>query len=97
MAHVAFIDANQYLGLYGSVTGKKLLEILAAQRDQIFVPRQVADEVLRRKLGLASDFFAMPTETRLASSKRPSAMMPRVHITVGPCHLLTQLNVSGHI
>lgn len=37
---------------------KKLLEILAAQRKHIFVPRQVADEVLRNKLRLASLFFA---------------------------------------
>ena len=37
---------------------KKLLEKLAAQRKHIFVPRQVADEVLRNKLRLASLFFA---------------------------------------
>ena len=58
MTSILIIDANQFLRLYGvAEPGNKLLELLIAQRDRIFVTEQIADEVLRNKLKLARDFF----------------------------------------
>ena len=54
---VLFIDANQYLTLYGLVAGKKLLDSLEEQQAHIFVTSQVVDEVLRNKLRFARTFF----------------------------------------
>jgi PIN domain len=53
-----FIDANQYLDLYRTVTGKRLLAPLSEQAANIFVTQQVVDEVTRRKIEVASDFLA---------------------------------------
>jgi hypothetical protein len=53
-----FIDANLYLELYRTVTGKKLLAGLEEQRDHIFVTAQVVDEVQRRKVEVAASFLA---------------------------------------
>jgi hypothetical protein len=52
-----FIDANQYLDLYQTVSGKKLLAALKEQQDYIFVPKQVAEEVQRRKVEVAATFL----------------------------------------
>jgi hypothetical protein len=52
-----FLDANQYLLLFGITGGAKLLKLLEAQSAHLFVPRQVVDEVMRNKLGKASQFF----------------------------------------
>ena len=52
-----FIDANQYLQLYGLVAGKKLLDFLEEQRAHIFVTTQVVDEVIRNKLSCALIFM----------------------------------------
>jgi hypothetical protein len=57
MTHLVFVDANQYLRFYGSITAKKYLEILIDKREHILVPAQIVDEVLRNKLNLASTFF----------------------------------------
>jgi PIN domain len=54
---VLFIDANQYLKLYGMVAGKKLLDWLEEQQAHIFVSAQIVDEVLRNKLHSAQIFF----------------------------------------
>jgi hypothetical protein len=54
---VLFIDANQYLKLYGMVAGKKLLDWLEEQQAHIFVSAQIVDEVLRNKLRCAQIFF----------------------------------------
>jgi predicted nucleic acid-binding protein len=51
------IDSNQFLSLFGTPTGKKLLELLDAQKAHLFIPRIVVDEVLRNKLKKSSDFF----------------------------------------
>ena len=59
---VLFIDANQYLSLYGLASGKKLLDLLRGQRDRVFVPAQIVDEVNRNKLKKASQFFTEQTE-----------------------------------
>jgi len=52
-----FIDANQYLQLYGLVAGKKLLDFLEEQRAHIFITTQVVDEVIRNKLSCALIFM----------------------------------------
>ena len=52
-----FIDANQYLQLYGLVAGKKLLDFPEEQRAHIFVTTQVVDEVIRNKLSCALIFM----------------------------------------
>jgi hypothetical protein len=53
---ILFIDANQYLNLYGLVAGKRLLDWLEEQQDHIFISAQIVEEVLRRKLGSAQTF-----------------------------------------
>jgi hypothetical protein len=52
-----FIDANQYLDLYRSIEGKKLLGLLQEQRDYIFVTKQVVEEVQRNKLQVMAEFL----------------------------------------
>ncbi|HLW68823.1 MAG TPA: PIN domain-containing protein [Gemmataceae bacterium] len=54
---VIFIDANQYLLLYGMVEGKKLLDALEEQKEHVFVSRQIVHEVERNKLNAAKLFF----------------------------------------
>jgi hypothetical protein len=54
---VLFIDANQYLDLYRTNSGKKLLPALEEQRNYIFVTKQVVDEVFRNKVEAAKDFL----------------------------------------
>ena len=54
---VLFIDANQYLGLYGIPSGKKLLAALQEKRDHIFVTAQVVDEVNRNKVKVTAVFL----------------------------------------
>jgi hypothetical protein len=53
---VLFIDANKYLDLYRTVSGKKLLPLLAEQAEHIFVTRQVVSEVQRNKLAEVARF-----------------------------------------
>ena len=54
---VLFIDANQYVKLYGLTKGKRLLDLLESQKDHIFVTAQIVDEVLRNKLHSAQTFL----------------------------------------
>jgi hypothetical protein len=54
---VLFIDANQYVELYGLTKGKRLLDLLESQKDHIFVTAQIVDEVLRNKLRSAQTFL----------------------------------------
>jgi hypothetical protein len=56
-ARMLFIDANQYLLLYETVTGRKLLAPLWEQKESIFVTAQIVTEVHRRKLELAARFL----------------------------------------
>lgn len=51
------IDANKYLDLYRTDSGRKLLAPLSEQSDYIFVTRQIVDEVQRNKLNVVSDFL----------------------------------------
>jgi PIN like domain len=53
-----FIDSNQYLDLYRTASGKKLLAALREQKNNIFVTKQVSEEVQRRKVGIAAAFLA---------------------------------------
>jgi hypothetical protein len=55
---VLFIDANQYLDLYRTVGGEKLLAALQEQQGHIFVTVQVVDEVYRQKLSATATFLA---------------------------------------
>jgi len=48
-----FIDANQYLDFYQLKSGSKLLDLLVEQQKNIFVTKQVVDEVKRNKLRVA--------------------------------------------
>ena len=57
MCVTLFIDANQYLSLYGMVAGKKLLDSLEKQKAYIFVSAQIVDEVLRNKLRCAAPLY----------------------------------------
>jgi len=57
MSHIVFIDANQYLGLCGLASGKKLLRLLEDQKQHIFIPKQVVNEVQRNKLGKFETFI----------------------------------------
>lgn len=52
-----FIDANKYLDLYRTASGKKLLASLQEQADHIFVTQQVVEEVQRNKLKEAATFL----------------------------------------
>lgn len=52
-----FIDANQYLQLYQTVTGRKLLAPLREQQEHIFVTTQITNEVHRNKLEIAARFL----------------------------------------
>ncbi|MGB7045941.1 MAG: hypothetical protein WBD65_13870, partial [Methylocella sp.] len=57
MSATLFIDANQYLELYRTIEGKKLLDSLDEQKPYIFISAQIVDEVLRNKLQVAKSFF----------------------------------------
>jgi hypothetical protein len=57
MSPTLLIDANQYLELYRTIEGKKLLDSLEGQKPYIFISAQIVDEVLRNKLQVAKSFF----------------------------------------
>lgn len=52
-----FIDANKYLDLYRTDSGKKLLAPLEEQAAYIFITQQVVAEVQRNKILVAADFL----------------------------------------
>jgi hypothetical protein len=60
---ILFIDANQYLDLFGLVAGKKLLDFVEKQKQHIFVSKQIADEVLQRKLERSSGWQKLVSHT----------------------------------
>ncbi len=53
-----FVDANQYLDLYRTASGKRLLAALKEQQNHIFMTAQVAEEVQRRKVEVTAAFLA---------------------------------------
>jgi hypothetical protein len=76
MTAVLFIDANQYLRLYGLVAGKGLLDSLEEQKEHILVSAQIVDEVLRNKLRIADEFFAASLkEIQAAHSAVPDHLL----------------------
>src|SRR5713101_5036545 len=52
-----FIDANKYLDLYRTKTGKLSLAGLSQQVDHIFVTQKVVDEVKRNKIKETAGFL----------------------------------------
>jgi hypothetical protein len=67
-----FIDANRYLELYRTASGKHLLALLLEQTEHIFVTQQVVDEVKRRKIEVAADFLTQQfTALKLQTYKVP--------------------------
>lgn len=52
-----FIDANKYLDLYRTKTGKLNVAALSEQAAHIFVTQQVVDEVKRNKIKVAAHFL----------------------------------------
>ncbi|MBX3416767.1 MAG: DUF4935 domain-containing protein [Pirellulaceae bacterium] len=52
-----FIDANKYLDLYRTDTGKKLLAPLGEQVEHIFITQQFVGEVQRNKIQVAAEFL----------------------------------------
>jgi hypothetical protein len=52
-----FIDANKYLDLYRTKTGKLSLAALSQQADHIFVTQKVVDEVKRNKIKETAGFL----------------------------------------
>ena len=77
-----FIDANKYLDLYRTDRGRLLLSPLREQLDYIFVPQQVANEVQRNKVLVASRFL---TEKFGALKSRnfnvPDHLLSLIHIS----------------
>jgi hypothetical protein len=71
-----FIDANAYLTLYRTITGKKLLKPLLEQREHIFLTRQVVEEVQRNKLKVAAQFLTEKFgEIQLAALNVPDHLL----------------------
>lgn len=58
-----FVDANIYLDLYRTVSGKKLLAPLSEQAQHVFVTQQVVNEVKRRKIEVVTEFLARQLTT----------------------------------
>jgi hypothetical protein len=50
-----FIDTNRYLDIYRMSTGKKVLDSVAEQKEHVFVPALVVQEVNRNKLEAACE------------------------------------------
>jgi hypothetical protein len=63
-----FIDANKYLDLYRTKTGKLSLAALSQQADHIFVTQKVVDEVRRNKIKETA-VFLMKDFKELAKSE----------------------------
>ena len=65
---VLFIDANQYVDLYRTHTGKIQLAALKEQQDYIFVTEGVVDEVQRNKVREAAGFLGRVFKTLQTSN-----------------------------
>jgi hypothetical protein len=44
--------------LFSAVEGTKMLAAIEEQQGNVFISRQIADEVMRRKLGVADSYFS---------------------------------------
>jgi PIN domain len=58
MSRILFIDANLYLDLFRTVSGKKVLDTVEEQQKYIFVTTQIVNEVQRNKVRVAASFLA---------------------------------------
>src|SRR2546427_451561 len=72
---VLFIDANQYVDLYRTHTGKNQLPALKEQQEHIFVTKGVVDEVQRNKVKEAAEFL----EREFKKLQAPNLAVP-VHL-----------------
>jgi hypothetical protein len=72
---VLFIDANQYLDLYRTVGGEKLLAPLQEQQGHILVTAQIVDEVHRRKVSVTAGFWPSRL-TNLSRTTEPLLAFP---------------------
>src|SRR5574341_27757 len=54
---VLFIDAQLYIDLYRTASGKDLLALLGEEKEYIFITKQIVNEVNRHKLQEAKSFF----------------------------------------
>lgn len=58
MSRILFIDANMYLDLFRTNSGKQLLDTLEEQQQYIFVTKQIVWEVERNKVREAATYLA---------------------------------------
>ena len=77
-----FVDANQYLDLYRTVGGERLLAPLQEQQDHIFVTAQVVDEVYRRKLGATAHFLAAKVSAPKLNLRAPTGLSPSTAVAI---------------
>ncbi len=83
--NIIFIDSNQYLDLYRTASGKKLLAALNEQSAHIFVTAQVVEEVRRRKVVVAASFLEDQfKEMRLPNFAVPDHLFGTAGGRVGP-------------
>ena len=69
---VVFIDAQLYIDLYRTKSGKELLEALHQVKDHIFITNQIVNEVNKHKLPEAIGFFMKECQIgKAAGSKLP--------------------------
>jgi hypothetical protein len=70
-----FIDANQYIELYGLRDRKVVLEFLGGQQDYIFLTSQVVDEVHRNKVKAAIGYIKDSLERLQSLSGMPQHLL----------------------
>jgi len=68
---VVFIDAQLYIDLFRTESGKELLQPLQQVKDHIFITEQVVNEVNRHKLSEAMGFFQRECQIKAPGSKLP--------------------------
>ena len=81
MSRILFIDANQYLNLFRTDSGKKLLDALEEQRKYIFVTTQIVHEVERNKVREVANFLAK-RQLKLDSVAVPDHLLSTTDSTV---------------
>ena len=81
MSRILFIDANQYLNLFRTDSGKKLLDALEEQQKYIFVTTQIVYEVERNKVREVASFLAK-RQLKLDSVAVPDHLLSTTDSTV---------------
>jgi len=72
---LVFIDANQYLELYGIKPKKKLLDLIKEQRNYIFLSAQIVEEVQRNKVRIMAGYLKNAFENSKARSGIPEHLL----------------------